>query len=286
MQILTQIMAYLESLASHVPLEIFAFIGTIIEEILAPIPSPFVMGITGTITKAQGNPLSYLLIIALIGALGRVVGTSFLYFISDIAEDLVIGKLGKFIGVSHNEIEKLGSKFNGTVKDYATLTILCAIPILPSSPLSVICGVIKLRYKVFLVGTFVGSVFRNLFFLYIGYTGLAATESFTKNLDSAETIGKIIFVLLLAGGYFYYYRKRESGFLFGGKTQEKRHEDEKEPTTREKLEYKNTDELPKEESNEFPTVYIFRHGQSEDNQNFIFSGWRESPLTEEGRRRR
>lgn len=41
--------------------------------------------------------------------------------------------------------------------------------------------------------------------------------------------------------------------------------------------------LPKTESDEFPTIYIFRHGQSIDNANFVFSGWRTAPITEEGR---
>ena len=40
--------------------------------------------------------------------------------------------------------------------------------------------------------------------------------------------------------------------------------------------------LPKEESSEKPTLYIFRHGQSADNENFLFSGWRDSPLSETG----
>jgi len=30
-------------------------------------------------------------------------------------------------------------------------------------------------------------------------------------------------------------------------------------------------------------VYIFRHGQSEDNEEYVFSGWRDSPLTDKGR---
>jgi len=47
---------------------------------------------------------------------------------------------------------------------------------------------------------------------------------------------------------------------------------------------KRIDELPKEESAEFPVMYIFRHGQSEDNANFVFSGWRDSPITEEGKK--
>ena len=30
-------------------------------------------------------------------------------------------------------------------------------------------------------------------------------------------------------------------------------------------------------------IIVFRHGESEDNRNRVFSGWRDSPLTEVGR---
>ncbi len=213
MELFAQLMAYLEALANLIPLEAFTFIGTILEEILAPIPSPFVMTITGSIAQAQGRLLGYLIVVALIGALGRVVGTTFLYFVADFAEDIVIGKFGSFLGISHREVEQIGSRFNGTARDYLTLIVLRSIPVMPSSPISVVCGLIKLKYKVFVIGTAIGSVFRNLFFLYIGFTGLAATESFTEGFESVETIVQIIFVLALVGGFYYFYRKREKGEL-------------------------------------------------------------------------
>jgi len=50
------------------------------------------------------------------------------------------------------------------------------------------------------------------------------------------------------------------------------------------LSYKTAiEELPKKESTTKPTMYIFRHGQTEDNANFIFSGWRDPALTEKGK---
>src|SRR3972149_9659 len=48
------------------------------------------------------------------------------------------------------------------------------------------------------------------------------------------------------------------------------------------LTYRNVPELPKTELPNTPTLYVFRHGQSEDNLNMIFSGWRDVGLTEEG----
>ena len=48
------------------------------------------------------------------------------------------------------------------------------------------------------------------------------------------------------------------------------------------LSYKKVDPLPKEEVEGFPIMYIFRHGQSEDNAEYVFSGWRDSKLTQKG----
>lgn len=46
--------------------------------------------------------------------------------------------------------------------------------------------------------------------------------------------------------------------------------------------YKHPSPMPKTEVEGKPTMYIFRHGESEDNKNFIFSGWRSAQLTENG----
>ncbi len=48
------------------------------------------------------------------------------------------------------------------------------------------------------------------------------------------------------------------------------------------LTYKKVDPLPKEESDKHPVMYIFRHGQSTDNAEFIFSGWRDCDITKKG----
>jgi len=48
------------------------------------------------------------------------------------------------------------------------------------------------------------------------------------------------------------------------------------------LSYHNAKPLPKDENPAYPTLYVFRHGQTEDNANFLFSGWRDPKLTEKG----
>ena len=47
---------------------------------------------------------------------------------------------------------------------------------------------------------------------------------------------------------------------------------------------KKPDPMPKDEDPNYPILYVFRHGQSEDNIHMAFSGWRDSPLTDEGKK--
>ncbi len=49
------------------------------------------------------------------------------------------------------------------------------------------------------------------------------------------------------------------------------------------LSYKHATEMPKTEIPGLPVLYIFRHGQSVDNEHFVFSGWRDADLTDNGR---
>ena len=48
------------------------------------------------------------------------------------------------------------------------------------------------------------------------------------------------------------------------------------------LTYKKVDELPKTQKTEGPIMYVFRHGQSTDNADFLFSGWRNIDITQDG----
>ena len=50
------------------------------------------------------------------------------------------------------------------------------------------------------------------------------------------------------------------------------------------LAYKNVKPLPKEELPGTPILYVFRHGQTTDNADFLYSGWRDVDLTEKGRK--
>lgn len=213
MDFLKQIENWLTTWAGSVPLEIFVFVGGLVEEIVAPIPSPLVAATAGTLASAQGRGLSYLLYIALIASFSKTLGALLFYFVADKAEDLILKRFGKFIGFSHKEVESIGKHFNNTRKDDFVLVILRAIPIMPSTPISIVCGFIKLNLRTFIQSTFIGFFVRNLTFLYIGYVGFSTYQELLQGFDSLESFITLviaaILVLVLAIGYY----KRGKGNL-------------------------------------------------------------------------
>lgn len=224
MDIFNNIIQWLENLATQIPLPLFAIIGGFIEEVLAPIPSPFVMMLIGSIGERQNYLLIALLGIAMAGAVGKTLGAWLLYLIGDKAEDFALGKFGKFIGIEQKDVESIGNYFKGGAKDWLVMIIMRAIPVMPTSPLSLIAGVIKIDLKPYLIGGFIGTIIRNFFFIYLGFVGLDTAESLTSGLDSAETIAKVVFVVIVGLGLVYLYWKRSKKNPMDWFKKEKTHE--------------------------------------------------------------
>lgn len=197
--------------ADKLPLELFTFSGAFVEEVIAPIPSPLVLTLAGSVASAQSLPILNLLWLILIGALGKTLGAYLLYVVTDKAEDVVFAKLGKYLGITHEDIEKLGDYFGKGKRNGLILFLMRALPIIPSAPISILCGFIKFNLKSFLTWTFFGSVVRNAFFIYLGYFGLASTDAIVAGFDTSESISQIVIAGILAIGGIWMYVKRFKG---------------------------------------------------------------------------
>lgn len=208
-QIFEPIIEYLGAFSQTVPLPIFVSVGAAIEEIIAPIPSPLVMTLAGSLAAAAGAHWLTLLYLAIIGSLAKTVASYIVYVISDKAEDLVLGKFGKFLGVNHKEVEKLGSQLSGGWRDDLVMLALRAIPIIPTAPVSIISGLLKIKLPTFFWTTAVGYTVRNYFYLYLGSTSTHALESLNEGLGSVEKIGYLIIFVLLVGIAIFFYKQRQ-----------------------------------------------------------------------------
>jgi membrane protein DedA with SNARE-associated domain len=203
---------WLLSTAQVVPLELFAFFGSFVEELLAPIPSPIVMTVTGSIADAQGKPFAYLFVLSVIAALGKTLGAIIIYVVADKAEDILVGKFGKLIGVTHEEVEKLGARFSGGWKDFALLLFLRALPIMSSAVVSICSGIIAVRFSFYVLSTFLGTIIRDFFYLYVGYTGIDALYQLVNGFDSVESMIQSGIALLIGLGILWIaWKRRKDG---------------------------------------------------------------------------
>ena len=200
----------LESLAGTIPIEIFVFIASFIEEVVAPIPSPTVMIITGTLAKIQDYSIYMLLPLVILGAIGKTLGAVTIYFIANKTEHLIIHKYGRFLNITYSDITKLGEKLNGGIKDYILLTTLRALPFIPSVIISVGGGLLRIPLTLFIVSTFLGTMVRDSFYIYTGYIGAEALSAIINNSANIETYIEILVITLLLSfiGYRIYLRKK------------------------------------------------------------------------------
>lgn len=166
-------LAFLEMLLQKMPLELFVVMGAFLEEIIAPIPSPFIMTTAAVAAVEQGYTWFPLVVLVLLAAAGKTIASWIVYVIADKSEDVILGKYGKYFGVSHAQVEKMGALFSKGWWDDVTMLVLRSLPIVPTFLVSVMAGVIKLNIRTYLITTFIGTVVRNTIYLAVGIYGFS-----------------------------------------------------------------------------------------------------------------
>jgi membrane protein DedA with SNARE-associated domain len=206
----SQAESILLSFAGTLPLEVFVLVASFFEEIVAPIPSPAVMMLAGSFAMVQERTLMMLVPLALIGAVGKTLGAIVVYVISDKAEDFVMQRFGGFFKVTHADVTAFSERLGTGAKSYFFLTFLRALPVIPSTLLSVGSGLLKIPLPLFIVATFLGSVVRDGFYLYAGYIGTKTLASFVSQSSIVERVIEIavVCVILFYVAYRVYSRRK------------------------------------------------------------------------------
>jgi membrane protein DedA with SNARE-associated domain len=201
------ILNYLTDFANSVSLPLFVVIGAIAEEIVAVIPSPFVPLTAGSLAFNQNKTIYFILFLAILGALAKTFSTFVVFWISDKLEDLIThGKIGKFLGLEANEIERYGKIFSKSKSNTLILFILRALPFVPTLPVTVVAGLIKIKYKIFILGTFLGMLVRNAFYLLGAFYGLQQFQGLVDGVDTLNSILEIIVIVSFLGFIFFMLR--------------------------------------------------------------------------------
>ncbi len=199
-------------LSQYVPLPVFTALGSLLEELVWPIPGQAVMLLAGSLARSAGAGILLLCFIALTGAVGKVAGCLLYYVFADKIEDVIMPRYGKYFGITHEQLERVGKKLGRGWKDDVALLILRLLSPIPSAFVSIACGLFKIDLKTFIVTSFIGSYLRNILFLFIGYYGWAAYQRFLESFRPyLPFIGSLVGVFCLAGGIvgYWFWKKRK-----------------------------------------------------------------------------
>ena len=195
--------------AGKIPVLWFAFFGSIVEEIISPIPSPLIMTTVGSSLAARDGAIWHLAVGSIfLATLGKVLGYWVIYILSDRIEDVVMRRLGKKIGVTHEQIESVGKLFSRTWRDDVFVFIVRFLPIMPSAPITVTAGVLKLPVVRFMTASFLGTWMRNTMYLAVGYVGIEAFTGLVSGYESSKVYLQIALGLFLVSIILWAVRQR------------------------------------------------------------------------------
>jgi membrane protein DedA with SNARE-associated domain len=205
---MNDIVHFLEHLVKTVPLELFVFIGTCIDEIISPIPAFLVLIPAGIAAHIQVLPWWYLGILALISGVARALSGYILYLFADKLENVLFAGNRKFFGYTHKQIEAYGTKLGKEkpVKSWWILFTMHALPVFPGTLLSLGSGFIRLPLSIFMTATTLGSTVTAVFFLYLGYSGVQTAEILNR-LDTSAQITTIALIVIVVAWLLWRYKK-------------------------------------------------------------------------------
>jgi len=207
----------IRELAGIVPLEMFAFIGAFLEELIAPIPSMLVMTTVGFFAQFEGRTTFFLVWLVFLGNIGKLAGSFIYYMVGDRAEDILTGRFGRYIGVKHADIERISRKLAGGSpwRDGVIIYILRVIPFVPTIAVSIASGALRIRLKVFLIASYVGNFSKDLFYAFAGYYGVRQFRVFFMDIERIRfgmgvLVAAIVIIILVL---LYVYRHQSFRFL-------------------------------------------------------------------------
>lgn len=177
---------------AQLPVELFVFAGSFIEELVSPIPSFLVFMPAGALVEAHGTAPGYIVVLAIIAAIARVPAAALLYWLAATLRGRVFKGRKQWLGIRQKDIESFRKQL-GARRSWWMLFLMWAIPIFPGAPISLASGFVRFPLLAFVTATFFGSIINAGLYLVIGYLGLKAL----KILQVMELAGQFIAIAVL-----------------------------------------------------------------------------------------
>src|SRR3989344_125089 len=184
------------------------FLASILEEVVAPIPSALVqMGagfsFLGNLPISLSSIWTLFVIFILPATVGVTIGSLFVYYIAYFAGKPFLQKYGKYLGISWESVQAAETKFASKHTDALMLFTLRCVPIIPSVAVSALCGLMRLSFLKYIIFTFLGTVVRASILGVLGWQAGSFYKIYAERIDLAENF-IIIGLLVLLSGYVLY----------------------------------------------------------------------------------
>ena len=187
------------------------FIGGFLEEVVVPIPSPLVSMAGGALLVGEKDFVLGVLLgrVVLPFALGATLGSSFVYLLAFWGGRLLIDRMEKYLGFNWDLLEKTRGRLMRGLRDELAIIFLRAVPVIPVSLISGVCGAIRLEWKEFYLCTFIGLMIRSFILSFLGWYLGEAYMLWVEGLDRVEDwVALVLAFLGVAALGFLYYKRR------------------------------------------------------------------------------
>lgn len=179
------------------------FFLSLIEEIVAPVPSALALMAAGFFLIPQGLPFSDIVLPALLqvilpASVGLTLGSLFIYSVAYLGGKPLIIRWGKLFGVTWEKLERAEARFTKGGADEAIIFALRAVPVTPNFLISAVCGLVRYPVKEFIVLTFFGGVVRAILMGFLGWSVGAAYIQYAAQLSSLANLIAASAVFILA----------------------------------------------------------------------------------------
>lgn len=167
----------------------------LIEQIIVPIPSPLVPMAAGFFFVPREISNFWQVIekvffkAALPFAIGSTIGSTMIYLAAWFGGKWLIDKFSKWLDFKWSDVVKIKDKyFKGRVVDELLIFVFRAIPVIPSSLISAVCGAVRIRPLGFYLSTALGLLVRGMLLGWLGWQSGEALLVVSEGLDKWEMI--------------------------------------------------------------------------------------------------
>ncbi|MDP3975245.1 MAG: VTT domain-containing protein [Candidatus Jorgensenbacteria bacterium] len=190
------------------------FFLSLIEEIVAPIPSSLVLMAAGFFLIPHGLSfgeiaLPALLNVVLPASVGLTIGALFIYSVAYLGGKPLVVRWGRLFGITWQKLEEAEARFTKGRADEIIIFGLRAVPITPNFLISAICGLVRYPIKAFIVLTFLGSVTRAILMGFIGWSVGTAYVQYAAQLSTFTNLMAALIIALLVGLALFIFLRRK-----------------------------------------------------------------------------